>query len=414
MLVDLHAHYPMHLVPSRTRLGSHLRRGPTAWRALQSPRSPLGLRERFQALVVGLVSLFFNYRSIFSGPRVRMEYMADGEVGVALSVLYSPFDEVRADDDAERERSYVEDIVKQMGVVEGNIADHHADVARIAPNPAELLEARAEGKIALVHCVEGGFHLGGDVDDIRAAVNRLADLGVAYVTLAHLFWRGIATDAPALPFMSDEDYRKWFPQPDDGLSDLGEEAVRAMHARRMLIDLSHMSERSLHETLDLLDDLDRSLDRQTPVVATHTGYRFKPDGQEYLLDTEAIKRIAARNGVIGLIFAQHQLYDGLTERSFPRWGRPLKKSRRFDDALWVLRQHIDRIHEITGSHEHIAIGSDLDGFIKPTLPGLQDMRDMLRLQSALHEHYGADAELICSGNGMRLLTEYWGGGPGWS
>src|SRR5262249_23184728 len=127
---------------------------------------------------------------------------------------------------------------------------------------------------------------------------------------------------------------------------------------------------------------------------------------------ETIERIAARDGVVGLIFAQHQLYDGLTDRPFPRWGRPLKKSRRFDDALWVLRRHIDRIHEITGSHRHTAIGSDLDGFIKPTLPGLQDMRDMARLQSALSEHYGAEAELICSGNGMRLLTDYWGGGPG--
>jgi len=38
------------------------------------------------------------------------------------------------------------------------------------------------------------------------------------------------------------------------------------------------------------------------------------------------------------------------------------------------------------------------------------MRDMARLQSALREHYRDDAESICSGNAMRLLTEYWGGG----
>ena len=406
MLVDLHAHYPMHLYPRLwTPVRGRLRRSTTAWRALRSRRSPLTLGERLHALVIWIASLFFNYRSIFSGPRVRMKYMREGEVGVALSVLYSPFDEVGVHDDSKEERHYVKDIVDQAKAVEDHVNDSHADVAMIASNPAELLKARAEGKTALVHVVEGGFHLGGEVGDVERAVNQLADLGVAYVTLAHLFWRGIATNAPALPFMSDDTYRKWFPQPPgEGLSDLGKAAVRSMHQRRMLVDLSHMSERSFHETLDLLDELETGGDAKAPVVATHTGYRFKPDGQEYLLDERAIGRIADRDGVIGLIFAQHQLYEGLTEH-------PLRKGRGFDDAFWVLRRHIDRIHEITGSHRHTAIGSDLDGFIKPTLPGLQDMRDMARLQDALHEHYGTDAELISSENGMRLLTGYWGGAP---
>ena len=67
MLVDLHAHYPMHLYPeARTRIGRRLRRSRSIFRLVRQQQA------WFRALLVGLASLFINYRSIFSGPRVRM------------------------------------------------------------------------------------------------------------------------------------------------------------------------------------------------------------------------------------------------------------------------------------------------------------------------------------------------------
>ena len=65
---------------------------------------------------------------------------------------------------------------------------------------------------------------------MEKAVERLADSGVAYVTLAHLFWRQVATNAPAIPFLPDWLYRRVFPQPDRGLTELGTAAVRAWFA----------------------------------------------------------------------------------------------------------------------------------------------------------------------------------------
>jgi microsomal dipeptidase-like Zn-dependent dipeptidase len=398
----------MHLYPeARTRVGRRLRRSHGFWRLLRSRR-----RAWFRAFLIGLASLFINYRSIFSGPRVRMSYMRKGEVGVTLSVLYSFFDEVDLDHGVAPERDYIETLIEQMEVVEAHVAEHHSREAEVTSNPDRLADARRAGKIAVVHCVEGGFHLGGDAEQVRRAVARLAERGVAYITLAHLIWRGVATDAPALPFMSDAAYREWFPQPEEGLSPLGEAAVRAMHDQGVLIDLSHMSERSLEDTFALLDELDP--DQSTPVFSTHAGYRFGT--QEYMLAAPTIERIKERDGVVGLIFAQHQLNDGLVEEpqapSAPTQPR-LPKPRSFEDSVALLRTHIDRIREITGSHRHTAIGSDLDGFIKPTLPDLEDMRDMARLQGALRGAYGeGDAELICSGNAMRLLTEHWGGAQG--
>jgi membrane dipeptidase len=56
---------------------------------------------------------------------------------------------------------------------------------------------------------------------------------VAYITLAHLIWRDVATDAPALPLMTDAQYRHWLPQPQEGLSDLGRAAIEAMVRERV-------------------------------------------------------------------------------------------------------------------------------------------------------------------------------------
>jgi microsomal dipeptidase-like Zn-dependent dipeptidase len=114
--------------------------------------------------------------------------------------------------------------------------------------------------------------------------------------------------------------------------------------------------------------------------------------------------------VVGLIFAQHQLNDGLRGPDARRLGFRVGKGRRFEQSFEVLSRHVDRIREVTGSHRHTAIGSDLDGFIKPTLAGFEDMRDMAALERALRERYGEeDGELICSGNSLRVLTSYWAG-----
>lgn len=393
MIVDLHAHYPMHVVSDGRA---------SLWRLLRSRRGRRRLRNLVRALLVGIASRFANYRSFLSGPRVRVEYMREGQVGVALSVLYSFFDEIDALDGTLPEASYVDNLEEQLGTVQAHVAAEHGNEVVVATNPRQMSAAERQGKLALVHCVEGGFHLGGSPEQVRAAVGRLAKRGVAYITLAHLIWREVATDAPALPFMSDAEYRDWFPQPDEGLSDLGRAAVEAMVREHVLIDLSHMSRRSLRDTFELLDELDP--DRSVPVLATHAGYRF--GSQEYMLDAPTIERIAARNGAIGLIFARHQIEDGLPGANGR--GPRLSKRRRFEASFETLCRHIDEIHRITGGHRHTAIGSDLDGFIKPTLPGLEDMRDMRRLEHALRRRYG-DAELICSGNALRLLSTYWRG-----
>lgn len=389
MIADLHAHYPMHLVPQER--GSVID-------AITTAAGRRRLRDAVRAWLVGAASRFANYRSFGSGPRVTVPLMRDGGVGVALSVLYAFFDEVDLGEPyaAPPKRDYTYDLIVQLELVEQNISTRHADQAAVARNPAELDAALAAGRVALVHAVEGGFHLGPTPEAVDEAVTRLARRGVAYVTLAHLFFRQVATGAPALPFLSDRCYRLLFPQPDEGLTELGRAAVQAMVRERVLIDVSHMSERSLSDTFALLARLDPA--RSVPVVATHAGYRFGE--QEYMLSEAAVRAVAARDGVIGLIFAQHQLLDGL----------PRRRTRTFDESFEAICAHIDRIAKITGSHHTIGIGSDFDGFIKPTLGGLESEADMRRLEDALRSKYGDEvAEAISCGNALRLLRTYWRG-----
>jgi microsomal dipeptidase-like Zn-dependent dipeptidase len=389
MIVDLHAHYPIHLVPEA--------RG-SAIDLLSTARGRARLRDRLRALLVGLASRFGNYRSLEAGPRVTVEGLREGGVGAILSVLYSFFDELDLDSPygAPPEAGYLKRLISELDLVEREIAERHGDEAEVVHNPAELDAALGAGKTALVHCVEGGFHLGPTPEAVDRAVAELARRGVAYVILAHLIWRRVATNSPALPFLSDRLYRLLFPQPELGLSELGRAAARAMVREGVLIDLSHMSERALDDAFGLLDELDP--DRGVPVIATHVAFRF--GRQEYAVDEGTVRRIAARDGVVGLIMAQHQLNDGLRRRP----------TTSFEQSFDVICRHLDRLAEITGSHRHAAIGSDFDGFIKPTMGGLESMADMRTLEGALRDRYGpADGEAICSANALRVLHAGWRG-----
>ena len=387
MIADLHAHYAMHLVDE----------GGSTWKLLGPARGRGSLLDRSRALLVGLASRFANYRDLFSGPRVTLSSLREGRVTVVLSVLYSFFDELELEEQypAQPKRAYLDSLLGQLELVEHDLDSNHASTAVVVRTPEQLAQALEGDRVAFVHCVEGGFHLGSTPDEIDEAVSTLARRGVAYITLAHLVWRHVATNTNALPFLSEDDYRRWFPQPEEGLSELGRAAVRAMVREGVLIDLSHMSGRSVTDTFDLLDELDPG--RTRPVLASHGCFRF--GSQEYGVDEPTLRRIAERGGVVGLILAQHQLRDGV----------PGSSGRGLDGSFEVIRRHVDRIAEITGSHEHAAIGSDFDGFIKPTMAGLQSMSDLAKLEERLVGHYGPEtAELICSANALRLLRAGWG------
>jgi microsomal dipeptidase-like Zn-dependent dipeptidase len=101
--------------------------------------------------------------------------------------------------------------------------------------------------------------------------------------------------------------------------------------------------------------------------------------------------------VIGLILAQHQLKDGLRRTDTKTLG----------ESLDLLSRHIEAI-----GPEHVAIGSDLDGFIKPTLGGVESAADLKPFAQALRERYPETADAMLHTNALRVIrTRFASAGP---
>ena len=100
-----------------------------------------------------------------------------------------------------------------------------------------------------------------------------------------------------------------------------------------------------------------------------------------------MRRIRDRDGVIGIIMAQDLL----------------GKTRTPQDAYEILQRHIMAVHDAVGGHGHTAIGTDLDGFISPTLAGIEQAKDLATLEQWIREIAPDDAEAVLHANVERVL-----------
>lgn len=389
-IADLHCHYPMHILAgesSKDRFVEPLREIPKR-----------RLWHKVRAILVRWAAKRLNF-----GRKgewlVDLEELDRGGVRLVFSVLYVPETELGIEEwlsGRPEERSFGE-LLEHMDEVEadltapGESAPEHVLVTK----RSQLEGAGRDRRIRFVHCVEGGTHLGSKAAEIEGRIEQLARRGVGYVTLAHLFWRHVATNAPALPNLSDRQYDSIFCQPDEvGLSARGEAAVRAMYRYGVLVDISHMRQRAIDETFALLAELDERGGNDPaayPVLATHAGYRFGE--HSYMLSAETVRAVASRNGVVGLIMAHHLLNDGLHEDD----------PGDFETTLRSVRLHVAKLHEITGSYDHIGLGTDLDGFIKPTVGGIEGASTLKPLAEALHAAFPQHAQAMLHGNALRAL-----------
>jgi microsomal dipeptidase-like Zn-dependent dipeptidase len=346
------------------------------------------LKDDFDAEATSIAADLFNDARAGQW-RVSLDGLLAGGARTVCSVLYWPAGEFRLGSrpsggsfgDLQSLLSFVEDDLRAR--------DPNGERHVIVRQASDLDD---DSRVAFVHCVEGGFHLGPDEGEIDSHVQWLADRGVIYITLAHLFYLGVATNAPAIPPLSDGEYEHVFPQPAGvGLTDLGAAAVRSMYRHKVLIDISHMSEDAVEQTFALIEQLDRDTGadpQDFPVLATHVGLRSaNSDTQLYNLTAQTAQRVQARGGSIGLILAQHQL--GST--SSPA------------DSRATLRRHIEAIGELGDGLRHCALGTDLDGFIKPTLTGIEQAGDLATLAQWIREDFPDDAAGILYGNAHAVL-----------
>jgi len=387
-IADLHCHYPMHLLPHDRHPGG----GRESW----SER----LLNKLDAEAEDFLAHLFNDQYLTAGWRVSLDGLEQAGAKLVCSVLYWPPAEFNVMDIMRQSpplTKYFGDIQYQMDCVEADLRrlDPKGDRVKVATSLADL----EDDGIVFLHCVEGALHLG--PQEIDQHVEWLARRGVVYITLAHLFYRRVATNAPAIPALSDVSYKEVFKQPEEGLTQLGRRVVEAMYEHKVLIDISHMSERAIDETFTLVEELDKKTGREAkayPLIATHVGMRSAgPGEQEYNLSDGTAKRIHDRCGLIGLITAQHQLGSCSTA----------------EESKKIVCRHLEAIEKAVGDHKASAIGTDIDGFIRPTLAGFEQASNLVNLAGWIRDCApdGATADAILYGNALRVVKKAFAGRP---
>lgn len=347
--LDLHAHFPMHFDPPKTGNKKDDDRN----------RKLLELA---------------NKLNFFRKPRVDLDKARRGGLRGLASVLYNPQDEFC------NPCKPFKNLLTQADCVEKEVAKNKNFVMVRTGNELSKVLA-SEKKIAVFHCVEGAHAI-----ESRSNVKELAKKGVAYVVLAHLLYRGIAKNVNPFPCLDDESYEGLFYQPRYGLSVLGKEICEELFCNRILVDITHCHPKAIDDVFQIAYRYPGQ-----PVITSHTAaYCLNP--ALINVNDKNIIRIRDRGGVIGIIFYEHWLKIKGSSLS----------------GITLLFKHIDHVAKICGSCDNIAIGSDLDGFIKP-VKGLKDLLRARHFAECLTKEYGEEvAEKILWKNACRVLEQGWG------
>lgn len=299
----------------------------------------------------------------------------------------------------------VERAFAQIEAIRRQVAAHPKDLTP-ARTAAEIRRARATGKIAILTAIEGGHMMNRDLGVLR----EFAALGVSYMTLTHMQnteWADASTDKPA----------------HNGLSDFGKQAIGEMNRLGMIVDVSHVSDKTLSDVLAV---------SEAPVIASHSSCQALCRTPRNLSD-EMIKALAAGGGVVQINFhmgflsqefrdaqkARPELEMQIETEAKKRCGEngacQLLESDKIVRAFvaegklprvdWTaIVDHIDHAVEVAGV-DHVGLGSDFDGAEMPF--GMEDASCLPRITEALLQRGYSETEIekILGGNALRLMQD---------
>ncbi|XDA97308.1 dipeptidase [Sulfitobacter sp. LCG007] len=237
---------------------------------------------------------------------------------------------------------------------------------RICRTAAEVRECLDKGVISAIMHIEGAEAIGPDLDALYAFHGMgLRSIGPVW-SRPTAFGHGVPFAFPSSPDTGD------------GLTGAGKDLVRLCNELRIMVDLSHITEKGF-------DDVARISD--APLVATHSNAHAVTPSSRNLTDRQ-LAMIRETGGMVGLNFATSFL------RPDGRRGN--------DTAFEVMARHLDHLIEHAGE-DHVGLGSDFDGATVPA--DLGDVAGLPRLMEALAAH-GYDEALLkklSHGNWLALL-----------
>ena len=298
-------------------------------------------------------------------PRARAVGLAGAVMSIATNPLRSR---------AGRRATLWRNLARLCGALAVDGVDVVADAAGYA-------RARSAGRLACFIAVQGGNALG--PDDLGAPELDV----VSRITLVHLTRSTLgSTSAPGgrgrarRPDVGAASRPVWRGRGSAraGLTDEGRRFVEAMHDRGILLDLAHAAPATFWQALE-------ATGAGRPVIVSHTGVRAcRPSWRN--IDDQQIRAVAARGGVVGIMF-----HRGFLAK--PGWRA---------EAADVLR-HIDHVINV-GGEDAAAIGSDFDGLIMPPRD-LPTVRELPRLvQHMLDRGYHPErVRKVLGTNYLRVL-----------
>jgi membrane dipeptidase len=282
-------------------------------------------------------------------------------------------------------------------------AERYPDKLMMATTVSDIRRAKKQGKVAALMGIEGGHA----IENSLMALRDFYRLGVRYMTLTHNNtndWADACCDKPT----------------NNGLSDYGREVVREMNRLGMLVDISHVSDKTMSDVLDI---------STAPVIASHSSARALSDHPRNIPD-DLLRRIAKNGGVVMVnfypVFIDQKALNANKERNERLKPQMDALRERFKDdpkrldaeqqkvldanplpptPLSVLIDHIDHIAKTAGI-DHVGIGSDFDGV--PSLPvGIEDISKLpvITYELLRRGYKEADIRKILGENLLRAFGE---------
>ncbi|HEY2822684.1 MAG TPA: dipeptidase [Candidatus Acidoferrum sp.] len=291
----------------------------------------------------------------------------------------------------------------QIDLVRTTVAKYPKDIV-LARTAEDVRRAHAQNKIAALMGVEGGHMIGNDIH----IVNVFADLGVRYMTLSHFYnteWSDSSTDKPA----------------HNGLTDFGKEVVREMNRQGIIVDISHVSDKTFYDALEV---------SKAPPFASHSSCRAICDHVRDMSD-DMIKALAAKGGVIQINYEKSFIDQGYKDAYAKATGgvvqhldelkkkcgddgecfeKEMKKAEeqliaegKLPHVTWEkVVEHIDHAVKLVGA-DHVGLGSDFDGANMPE--GLEDASKLPKITEALMRKGYSDSDIkkILGENTLRVM-----------
>jgi membrane dipeptidase len=294
----------------------------------------------------------------------------------------------------------------EIDAVRRETARHPGDLEP-ATTTDEILAARKRGHIAVLMGVEGGVAIDSDLAILRTFYS----LGARYMTLTHTNhtpWADTSSKPPE----------------HNGLTDFGKQVVREMNRLGMMVDVSHVSDKTFSDVLET---------SSAPVIASHSSTRALASAPRNMTD-DMLRAIAAKGGVVHINY-----YEGFLDDDFQKRQSALKDEEKRQDEiddrtpkfgdrsqngpavrkinaermaklgripLSRLLDHFEHAVKVAGV-DHVGLGSDFDG-VDDLLPeGMEDISKMPNLVRGLMERGFSDADIlkILGGNTIRVMRE---------